>query len=127
MAKSAAKMAAELSEKKSANKAEAEAEVEAETMGGIDDPMPEAEAKPAGFTGTPFDLVEGKPNVDFFGPLEGYQFVQTNFGEYAIPQGKILRFEAREEWDAKQGRPIVRQYPVYEDAPAELLAYVGIG
>jgi len=125
MAKSAAQIAEDLSSKKSHNKNEP-AVVEADETGGIheDDEVEVPPTVMVGGIGSPFDLVEGRPMIDFFGPLDAYGFVTTRHGEYAIPYGKILRFEYRKEFDKKEGREVIRPYPVYEDAPAELVAYV---
>ena len=123
MPKSAAAVAQEISDKKTKNKAKAE---EAETVipeGGIkveEAPEVTAEVK----SGTPFDLVEGRNMVDFFGPLTAYGFVTTPHGEYAIPHGQILRFIPKKEWDVKEGIEVTRMYPVYEAAPQELIDYI---
>ena len=121
MPKSAAAVASEISDRKTKNKKVAKVD-EKHITGGIADELTE---EPATFkTGTPFDLVEGRPNVDFWGPLEAYGFVTTPTGEYAIPHGKILRMERRKEWDKKEGMEVVRSYPIYEAAPQELLDYI---
>jgi hypothetical protein len=122
MPKTAAAIAKEISGKTSKNRKAAADEVEDE-IGGIE-VEEEAVEEEAFRTGTPFDLVEGRPNVDFFGPLTAYGFVTTAHGEYAIEYGKILRFTAKKEWDKKTGQEVIRQYPVYEDAPQELIDYV---
>jgi hypothetical protein len=122
--KSAAKVATDIANRKSKNKVTTTAEVEVEKSGGIVTDEQPAQAQPAMVTGTPFDLVDGRMNVDYFGPLTAYGFVQTAHGEYAIPQGKIMRFDFRVEWDRKEGVEVTRAYPTYEDAPEELIEYV---
>ena len=122
MPKTAAAIAKELSPKTSKNRKAAADEVQDE-IGGIEVEEEVAEVEPFR-TGTPFDLVEGRPNVDFFGPLTAYGFVTTAHGEYSISPGMILRFVARTEWDKKTGQEVVRQYPVYETAPQALIDYV---
>lgn len=125
MAKSAAAIAKELSDKKSKNRATSAKAEDEQILGGIeDDPTPEVEETGYARMGNPFDLVPGRPMVDFWGPLSAYGFVTTVHGEYAIPVGKILRFEYREEFDRKEGGMVTRAYPVYEDAPQELIDYV---
>lgn len=91
--------------------------------GGIEVETPDP-TPPEYVTGTPFDLVKGRPQVDFWGPLETYGFVTTPYGEYAIEPGKILRLTHREEFDTKEGRMVMRTFPVYEDAPQALLDYI---
>lgn len=121
---SAAKIAKDLSTHSSANRESGAVSSEPEEMGGIvDEGAVAVDDRPAK-TGTPFDKIPGRPNVDFWGPFEVYSFVTTPHGEFAVPQGRILRFEYRNEWDPKEGMNVVRAYPKYEDAPAELIAYV---
>jgi hypothetical protein len=126
MPKNAAQVAQDLSGRKSENKTKKRVEEQTEVVGGIeDDPVVNPVISIDGAkTGTPYDLVEGRPNIDYWGPLPGYQFVQTNHGEYAIPNGKILRFTYKEEWDPKAGTMVTRAYPKYEVAPQELINYV---
>lgn len=127
MAKNAAQVAQEISGRKSSNKTKKRVEEQDEIVGGIDSEAPNPVVsigdEPVK-TGTPYDLVEGRPNIDYWGPLPGYQFVQTNHGEYAIPNGKILRFSYKEQWDPKIGEMVTRAYPTYENAPQELINYV---
>lgn len=128
MGKNAAQVAQEISGRKSQNKTKKRVEEQEEIVGGIEDetaPNPvvailDGDTK----TGTPYDLVDGRPNIDYWGPLPGYQFVQTNHGEYAIPVGKILRFTYKDQWDPKLGETVTRAYPTYEDAPQALIDYV---
>ena len=122
MPKSAAQIAKELSPKSSKNR-KASIDESKDEIGGIEDDT-EVVAEDTFAPGTPFDLVEGRPNVDFFGPLTAYGFVTTAHGEYAIPHGKILRFRDQKEWDKKTGMEVVRHYPMYEKAPQELLDYI---
>ena len=123
MPKSAAAIAQEISEKESKNKAASKDSEGVVTEGGIKVEEPVAEVREFA-TGTPFDLVEGRPMVDFYGPLSAYGFVQTPHGEYAIPHGKILRFVYRKEFDVKEGLEVTRAYPQYEAAPQELIDYI---
>jgi hypothetical protein len=123
MPKSAAQVAKEISKKDSKNR-KASAEEVKDEIGGIEDDVAVIQPEREFATGTPFDLVEGRPNVDFYGPLTAYGFVTTPHGEYAIPNGKILRFDPRKEWDKKTGMEVVRNYPMYENAPQELINYI---
>ena len=127
MAKNAAQVAQEISGRNSKNKSKKTVEEQDEIVGGIEDDTPTnpvISIADGAKTGTPYDLVEGRPNIDYWGPLPGYQFVQTNHGEFAVPNGKILRFDYREEWDPKVGATVTRAYPMYEKAPQELIDYV---
>lgn len=126
MPKSAAATAKELSDRKSKNRAAKAVAESEEIMGGIEDDTQVEEVPAGGYArmGNPFDLVSGRPMVDFWGPLSAYGFVTTVHGEYAIPVGKILRFEYREEFDRKEGQMVTRAHPVWEDAPQELIDYV---
>jgi hypothetical protein len=127
MGKSAAQVAQDISGRKSENKTKKRVEEQDEVVGGIDekvDANPVISILEEGKTGTPYDLVDGRPNIDYWGPLPGYQFVQTNHGEYSLSQGKILRFTYKEEWDPKAGQMVTRAYPKYEKAPQELIDYV---
>jgi hypothetical protein len=127
MAKSAAQVAQEISGRKSENKTKKRVEEQDEIVGGIDEQVatnPVITILDEGKTGTPYDLVEGRPNIDYWGPLPGYQFVNTNHGEYSITEGMILRFEYKEEWDPKVGQMVTRAYPKREKAPQELIDYV---
>jgi hypothetical protein len=122
MPKTAAAIAKELSPKTSKNR-KATIDEQTDEIGGIEVETEVVEENTFA-TGTPFDLVEGRPNVDFYGPLTAYGFVTTSHGEYAIPAGQILRFQAKKEWDKKTGMEVIRNYPVYEKAPQELVDYI---
>ena len=122
MSKSAAQIANDLSKRDSKNKKIAKVDEEVIT-GGLTDEVEEEVVAPT-VAATPFDLVEGRPNVDFWGPFDTYNFVTTPHGEFGIPNGKLLRFEYRKEWDKKEGTEVMRAYPQYEDAPQALMDYV---
>jgi hypothetical protein len=127
MGKSAAQVAQEISDRKSENKTKKRVEEQDEIVGGIDEKPPSNPVitiLDGVKTGTPYDLVEGRPNIDYWGPLPGYQFIQTQHGEYSITEGKILRFTYKEEWDPKAGTMVTRAKPQYEKAPQELIDYV---
>ncbi len=124
MPKSAAAIAQEISKKDSKNKAEVKDPEAVVVEGGIAvDETPVVPKIPFA-TGTPFDLVEGRNMIDYYGPLSAYGFVTTPHGEYAIPYGQILRFIFKKEFDIKEGIEVTRAYPTYEDAPQELIDYI---
>ena len=122
MPKSAAQVASELSERETKNKKVAKADEEVITGGFTEEEV--EEVAPVRQIGSPFDLVDGRPNIDYWGPFDRYTFVTTPHGEFAIPNGKILRFAYKTEWDKKEGIEVTRAYPNYEKAPQELIDYV---
>ena len=126
MGKSAAQIAQELAAQKKGtrNLHTDDVEVADDEVGGITEEAPAPVAPSRFLTGTPFDLVKGRPNVDYWGPFAAYHFVTTAHGEYAIPEGQIMRFEYRDEFDVKSQQVVTRAYPKYEDAPAELMDYI---
>ena len=124
MPKSAAAVAKEMSDKKSKNRAASAVAESEEILGGLEDDTVVEEAPEPVRMGNPFDLVQGRPMVDFWGPMSSYGFVTTVHGEFAIPHGQIMRFEYREEFDRKEGVMVTRAYPKYEAAPQELIDYV---
>ena len=122
MPKSAAAVAQEISDKKTKNKAKPEDTEIVVPEGGIkvDEKTPDKEFS----TGTPFDLVEGRHMVDFYGPLVEYGFVTTPHGEYGIPYGKILRLTPKLVYDRKEGTEVTKMIASYEDAPQKLIDYI---
>lgn len=48
-----------------------------------------------------------------WGPFTDYQFVQTSWGEYGVPAGKVLFFNVEEVWNNKEKRFENRPMPYY--------------
>ena len=125
MAKKAAQIAKDLSDHDSKNRQTGVVATEADEVGGIQEPVVEPE--PEMPVADPFSLVPGRPNIDYWGPYPQYMWVTTPSGEYAVPYGKLLRLEQRMVFDKKEGMEVMRTFPMYEDAPAELVEYVNAG
>ncbi len=58
--------------------------------------------------------VQGPETNKQWGPYAEYQFVNTQYGEYAVPAGHIMTIELQKIWSAKEGRDVVRPVAKYE-------------
>lgn len=61
-----------------------------------------------------------------WGPFDDYQFVQTSWGEYGVPRGKVLFFREEDIWDNKAKRVHRAPMPYYVN-PGEPLIPVKSG
>lgn len=71
---------------------------------------------------TEVEVVNDGDTTRTWGPYSDYQFVQTSWGEYGVPKGKVLFFQVEEVWNNKEKRFESRPMPYYVDAGAPLIA-----